>query len=182
MPCILEVMKTRVKTLRDVLKNGGIGILPTDTLYGLVGSAFSAKAVLKIYKLRGRNAKKPMIVLIDSLRGLEQFGVKTNPRVTKFLKKLWPGPVSVILPCEQKRFLYLHRGTKTLAFRVPQNQWLRKLLGYTGPLVAPSANPEGKPPAYTISEAQKYFGNKVGFYVDAGPKRSTPSTLIEIKR
>ena len=81
-----------------------------------------------------------------------------------------------------KKFEYLHRGTKTLAFRIPKAAWLRKLLQETGPLIAPSANFEGEPPALTIRAAKKYFGENVDFYADAGRLVSKPSTLIKIER
>lgn len=155
--------------------------MPTDTLYGLVGSAFSKKAVARIYKLKKRNPKKPLIILIESFRDLARFGVKPDAKIKKILQKVWSGKISVILPCRNKKFLYLHRGINTLAFRLPAKKSLRALLRETGPLVAPSANPEGLPPARTIREAKKYFGDTVDFYIDGGTFSSQPSTLIAIK-
>lgn len=159
-----------------------IGILPTDTIYGIVGSALDKAAVERIYRLRKRNLKKPMIVLISSVDDLARFGVVTTPAVKKILKNVWPGKVSVVLPCAAKKFEYLHRGTKTLAFRVPQLAWLRNLIKETGPLVAPSANIEGDPPAQTIRAARKYFGDKADFYIDVGRLASKPSTIIKIEK
>lgn len=164
-----------------ILKNGGVGVLPTDTIYGLVGSALNKETVARIYKLRKRNLRKPMIILIAAVSDLRQFGIKVNCQTAKILKNLWPGKISVILPYQSKKFFYLHRGTKTLAFRLPAKASLRKLLKKTGPLVAPSANLEGKPPAKTITEAKKYFADKIDFYVDGGKIFSPPSTLVEIK-
>ncbi len=155
--------------------------MPTDTIYGLVGSALSKKAVARIYRLRRRGLQKPMIILVGSLRQIDLFGIKLDRKTGKILKKYWPGKVSIVLPCRLKKFLYLHRGTKTLAFRLPKNVWLQKLLLKTGPLVAPSANFEGAPPAKTTKEAKKYFGEDANFYIDAGKLESLPSTLISIK-
>ena len=87
--------------------------------------------------------------------------------------------MSVVLPCPAKEFSYLHLGTKTLAFRLPKSAKLQALLKKTGPLVAPSANPEGKKPAETIAEAKDYFGDKVGMYVSASKRYfGKPSTLL----
>ncbi len=172
--------------------------MPTDTIYGIVGPALNKKAVEKIYRLRRRNKRKPLIILIGSLADLKKLGVKTNAKTRKVLKKIWPGKVSVILALSGKRprtrtssirgrqetrdkFKYLHRGTKTLAFRLPKLYWLKRLLDKTGPLVAPSANWEGETPARTIKEAKKYFGDKVDFYVDIGRLSSKPSTLVDIR-
>ncbi|MEK7507964.1 MAG: L-threonylcarbamoyladenylate synthase [Patescibacteria group bacterium] len=175
-------IKNRVDiAIVKAIKSGGIGIIPTDTIYGIVGSALLRNTVKKIYELRKRNPRKPMVVLIGSVRDLNVFGVKPNLIVKKQIRKLWPGEISVILPCASKKFAYLHRGTKTIAFRLPANARLRKLLKKTGPLVAPSANMEGKPPARTISQARAYFGDRVDFYLDVGRVFSRPSKLVKIK-
>jgi L-threonylcarbamoyladenylate synthase len=168
------------KTIGPILKSGGVGIIPTDTLYGVVGSALKKEAVERIYELRKRDLKKPMIILISSVGELKLFGVKTNSAQKKILKKLWPGKVSVILDCPLKKFEYLHRGGKTLAFRLPKDKKLLAILKKTGPLVAPTANLAGEKPTLTCAEAEKVFGSKVNFYVDAGKLESPPSTLVKV--
>ena len=165
----------------QILQRGGVGVIPTDTLYGIVGSAFSKKAVLRIYRLRKRNMKKPMIVLIGSLAQLWQFGITPDAKLKKLLNYLWPGKVSIVLPCPSPKFRYLHRGTKSVAFRLPRARSLQRFLMKTGPLVAPSANIEGQPPARTIAEAKKYFGTRTDFYMDAGKRNSLPSTLVALR-
>ena len=168
--------------LFEVLKRGGVAVMPTDTIYGIVGSALKRKTVERIYRVRRRSPKKPFIILISSARDIAKFGIRHDARVKLFLDNVWPGPVSVILPCPSPKFRYLHRGTKTLALRVPKPAALRALLKKTGPLVAPSANIEGKLPARTVGEALRYFGTRVDVYVSGRSKRSAPSLLIEIKR
>ena len=162
------------------IKKDGIGILATDTLYGVVGSAFSKKAVLRIYDVKGRTEGKPLIILIPLVNDLKRFGIKLSKAHESYLNSIWPGPVSVILPCSQKKFQYLHRGTKSLAFRLPKSKKLRELLQKTGPLVAPSANPQGEKPAHTIAEAKKYFGAKVDFYIPSGRKIGRPSRVVSL--
>ena len=157
-----------------------MAVIPTDTIYGIVGQALSLKTVERIYKLRRRNSGKPMVVLISSLDNLNLFGVKLSLNEERTLKHIWPGKVSVVLSCS-KKMRYLHRGTNTIAFRLPRPKWLRNLLVETGPLVAPSANLEGKEPARSILGAKKYFGKRI-LYLDAGQTTSLPSTLISLKR
>ena len=175
-------MKSDLNFAKASLKRGDIGVLKTDTIYGLVGSALNEETVKRIYTVRRRNPKKPLIILIGSLRDLHLFGIELSPRVRGILKRIWPGPISVILPCEQKKFSYLHRGTNSLAFRMPKKDALQHLLKATGPLVAPSANPEGLPPSNSIQDAYAYFGDTIDFYVNGGNKKGEPSTIIEIKR
>ncbi len=164
-----------------ILKEGGVGVLATDTLYGVVGSALNKKTVERIFKIRRRNPKKPCIVLIASIGDLAKFGITLSREAQGILRKVWPGKVSVLLPCEKKQCTYLHRGTGAIAFRVPAKDELRKLLKNTGPLVAPSANLEGFPPAKNIREARRYFGDEVDFYGEVGSRATKPSTLIAIR-
>lgn len=170
------------KEIVPILKNGGIGILPTDTIYGIVCSALNSNSVEKIYQLRKRNPKKPLIILISSEKNLEEFKIFPNIKIKKELKKVWPGKTSVIMDCFDDTFDYLTRGSNSLAFRVPRERWLRRFLDLTGPLVAPSANFEGESAAKNIWQAQNFFADKVDFYVDFGDMKSEPSTIIKIEK
>ncbi|MDP3974269.1 MAG: L-threonylcarbamoyladenylate synthase [Candidatus Daviesbacteria bacterium] len=167
--------------MRD-LKNGGIWVIPTDTIYGIVGSALNSKTVEGIYQLRKRSLDKPFIILISSIKDLEMFGIKLTQHQRDFLQSHWPNPLSVILPISSKNFEYLHRGTESLAFRMPKDEKLTELLKQTGPLVAPSANFEGRKPSQTLAEAKKYFGNRVDYYHDSGRISAKPSTLIKLEK
>lgn len=169
-----------IKIISPILKGGGIGVLPTDTLYGIVGSALNSETVERIYRVRRRDLKKPLIVLISSLDDLKMFGIKLNLTQEKALKEIWPGKVSVVLPCIHKKMAHLHRGKKTIAFRFPADGELVSLLKKVGPLVAPSANRAGDEPATKFKEARAYFTDEVDFYVDGGKLKSKPSTLVEL--
>lgn len=164
----------------EILKAGGVGIVPTDTLYGICASAFSPKAVERIYAIKGRSEAKPFIILISSVDDLKKFGIKLSAENIAYLDTTWPAAVSVILPCPLKKYAYLHRGVMSLAFRVPKSKKLRDFLDATGPLVAPSANPQGEEPAHTIAEAKKYFGDQVDFYMAGGRKEGKPSKIVSI--
>ena len=166
-----------------LLRTGKIGILPTDTLYGIVGTAKTPSVVKRIYKIKRRSPKKPLIILISDWDMLAQFSATLAQKEIGILEKLWPGPFSVILPIkEKKKFSYLHRGAQSLAFRWPKDKWLLSIIAKSGPLVAPSANPEGLPPAKTAKEAQMYFGKEVDFYVKGRRREGPASTLIKFSK
>lgn len=165
----------------EILKNGGVGVLATDTIYGVVGSALNPTTVERIYAVRKRQPDKPFIILIGSQEQLDEFGIKLTPEQAGYLSSVWPGPVSVVLDCPGDSWSYLHRGAQSLAFRMPNKGSLGELLLATGPLVAPSANPEGSPPANTIVEAQNYFGDTIDFYIDEGEVRGAPSRLVDLR-
>ncbi len=170
------------KKAEEFLKNDGVVVLPTDTLYGIIGSALSKKAVNKIYEIKGRDKTKPFIVLINSISQLKIFGIKTSEEQAKILEKFWPGKVSAVLPCQQKKFEYLHLGSGGIAFRMigKRNRNLFNIISSVGPLVAPSVNRQGEKPAETIKEAKEYFSLKIQCYVDVGKRISKPSTLIKL--
>lgn len=171
------------KTIIEKIKQGDIGVIPTDTIYGLVGTALSQKVVKRIYKVRKRNPLKPLLILISSINDLKQFDIVLSSKDRSIIKSLWPGKVTVILQLSKegiKKYRYLHRGTKTLAFRLPKDKELVLNLRKTGPLVAPSANPEGLTPAHTIEQAEGYFGGEVDFYVK-GKTSKKPSRIVSLK-
>ena len=176
-------MKNDWLKAEEVLKNGGLVVLPTDTLYGLVANVYEKKAIDKIYRIKERNLKSPLIVLISSLNDLKNFGIKIDKNKAKFLEKIWPGQVSVLLPCKNSRFEYIHRSTKEIAFRMigDKNKDLFNLIKKVGPIVAPSANKESFIPAETIKEAKGYFGDDVDLYINGGRKTGAPSTLVRIE-
>lgn len=160
------------------LARGEIGIVPTDTIYGFVASAMLPEAVERLYRARGRNEQKPCIVLIAECADIDRFGVTLSKEARVALQKMWPGKVSVIFPGISDEFLYLHRGMGTLAFRVPDSSALRDMLALSGPIIAPSANPEGMKPAETLEEAGEFFGTRADFFVDGRTLSGLPSTLV----
>lgn len=177
----LDLSFKEIDKIADLLKNGKVGVMPTDTIYGIVGLALNKKTVEEIYKSRKRTADKPLIILISGLDDLNLFDIRLTKKQESFLEKNWPNPLSVVLFSQSEKFKYLHRGTNSLAFRMPNDRKLLELLKKTGPLVAPSANPEGEKPAQTIDEAKKYFGDRISFYIDGEEIEAVPSTVIELK-
>jgi len=174
-------MKKNFKKLVKILNNGGIAVMPTDTIHGIVCRAQDRKTVEKIYSLKKRNPTKATIILIDSLDRLKLFGIQPTNEILETLSHYWPGPVSIILDCHDEAYSYLHRGTNSLAFRLPYDKTLQELIKSTGPLVAPSANIEGMSPAKNNEEAYKYFGDSIDIYVD-GPSAEKASKIIKISK
>lgn len=162
----------------ELNKAGVIGVIPTDTVYGLVARATDNQAVERLYRAK-RREDKPGTVIAASLEQLESLGLKH--RYIKAVADFWPGAISVIIPCADQSLAYLHRGKMSLAVRIPADKKLRGLLGSTGPLLTTSANQPGEPPAATIRQAKEYFGSSVDFYVDGGDlSGNQPSTIVRI--
>jgi len=159
-------------------KPGAIGVIPTDTVYGVVARAADREAVGRLYQLKSRD-HKPGTLIAANIDQLVDLGLKR--RYLKAVEQFWPGAVSVVIPAADPALSYLHQGKMTLAVRLPDDSKLQKLLAETGPLLTTSANPPGQPTATTIAQAKKYLGDQVDFYVDGGDLSGRqPSTLIRI--
>jgi L-threonylcarbamoyladenylate synthase len=154
-------------------------VIPTDTIYGICAPALDKIAVQRLYRIRKRNPEKPFLIIISSLKDISKFGIELDKELKNYLGGIWPGKVTVILDCNNKELTYLHRKTKSLAFRLPDSGELISLVKKVGPLVAPSANLEGMPEAKTITEAEAYFGKKAT-YIDRGRINGKASTIISL--
>ena len=116
-------MKQEVSTeIVHILKKGGVGVFAPDTLYGLVGSVLNRDTVERIYVACKRKPSKPCIILISSIDDIKRFSVPISQNTKKELLKYWSGQVSIILPCLDEKFAYLHRGEKSLAFRFSKDE------------------------------------------------------------
>ncbi|MDQ5885917.1 MAG: L-threonylcarbamoyladenylate synthase [Patescibacteria group bacterium] len=166
------------KHLSTMINEGSVGVLPTDTLYGLVCRADNKASVRRLYEIKNRD-KKPGTIIAATIGQLVSLGIKK--RYLTAIAGYWPGPVSVIIPTDNPDLHYLDMGKGTLAVRIVANEELIRLLELTGPLLTSSANMPGKDSANTIDDAQKYFGNRIDFYVNGGDySERQPSTLIRV--
>jgi L-threonylcarbamoyladenylate synthase len=159
------------------LQAGGVGVLPTDTVYGLVARAADKAAVARLYALK-RRERKPGTVVAASVEQLVELGL--GEQELRLVEHLWPDSISLIISAG-KQLSYLHMGLDSLAVRVPKDTRLREVLEQTGPLVTTSANPPGERGAVRVDEAWRYFGDEVDFYVDGGDLSGRqPSTIVRI--
>jgi L-threonylcarbamoyladenylate synthase len=163
------------KEVITLLQNGAVGFMPSDTIYGLSCRALDKKTVERLRKIKGRDKNKPFIVLISSADQLDELGIITTDAAPAL--RYWPGRLTIICQAEGAP-LWLHRGTKTLAVRQPDDETLRQLIDKTGPLISTSANIADQRPAKSFAGAQKLFGDKLDFYVDRGTISKKASTII----
>lgn len=160
------------------LQDGAVGVLPTDTVYGVVCRAADQQAVARLYALKQRE-QKPGTIIAASVEQLVGLGIKA--RYLKAVEQYWPNPLTIVIPVESPALNYLHQGKWSLGIRIPDDTKLVKFLQKTGPLLTSSANHPGEPPATTTKEARAYFGDDVDFYVDGGDlSGQQPSTVMRI--
>ena len=162
-------------SVADCLIGGGIVVARTDTIYGFLAQASNETAVERVYRLKDRDEHKSPIVLISSLTDLYD---TPNDGIQKLCRDKWPGKVSIIIPSKNAP-VWIRRENNSVAYRLPEHKDLQVLLSKTGPLIAPSANPEAHVPAMSVEEAYDYFGELVDVYVDGGyVYNDAPSQLL----
>src|SRR3989344_1017523 len=170
----------------EVLKRGGVVVYPTDTAYGLAVDATNEKAVKKLYRLKGRNFKNPIhVILPHLLTGPYGSIIEINASTKKLIKKFFPGPITLVLPLKArgKSWQLLSAGTKNLGIRLPKNKIALQLAKKFGkPITATSANIAGKDNTYSTLEVRKQFQKskkKPDFYLDGGRLvKRKPSTVV----
>ncbi len=174
-------MKARILNSLDdpalpgMLNNGMIGIIPTDTIYGLVGAATNPDAIHRMYHIKERT-RQPGTTIAANPAQLIKLGFPEST-VTN-VAHYWPAALSVEMSAANIPE-YLSTGQPVMAARVPDFATLSALLAKTGPLMTTSANKPGAVAATTIQTAIDYFGDEVDFYVDAGDLgERPPSTII----
>lgn len=162
-----------------MLRGGAVGVVPTESVYGLIALATDVAAIERVYDVKHRPSTKPCIVLIAQPEDMAQFDIEPSDIITA--RQYWPGKVSVVVPCSNPHLEHLTRGTGSIAFRVAGTAILQEILALSGPIIAPSANPDTLAPATTIQQAQDYFGESIDFYVDGGICNEPPSKVVHAK-
>lgn len=172
----MQILKNIHDVIPLLMQPGSIGVMPTDTIYGLVARASDQEAVSRLYALKNRE-QKPGTVIAASIEQLIHLGIPR--RYLLPVSAYWPNPISVVVPTAPG-LQYLDLGKFSVAVRIPADTKIQELLQQTGPLITSSANHPGEEPAATMAEAQAYFHSQVDFYVDGGQVNGQNSTVIRI--
>jgi L-threonylcarbamoyladenylate synthase len=171
--------KMAYKKVAEIIKTGGIAIVPTDTVYGFAVDAFNIEARKAVYKIKGRSHKKPFILMAQDIESIRIF-VEISEKALKIAKKFWPGQLTLIFPTTEMGKI-LSGGRKDLGVRIPGSKFILKLLKEMGsPVFTTSVNISNKKSAKNIDEALR-FDEMVDIAVDGGQCRfSFESTVIDM--
>jgi L-threonylcarbamoyladenylate synthase len=163
------------------LCDGGVVVVPTDTVYGLAARPTDAEAVRAVYRMKGRPEGMHLPVLAASIAQVRALGVAFSPAAAALAQRWWPGPLTLALGFETglDRPAWLD-GRAEVAVRIPDHDFLRALLQRTGVLVVTSANPHGAPTPRTAQDVAEGLGPSVGLVIDGGELRDVPSTLVNV--
>lgn len=152
-----------------LLRNGGLVLFPTETVYGLGANGLDDTAVKRIYKAKGRKSDNPLILHISDFSQLSSIADKISPLEKKLMDAFWPGPFTLILPHTPQVPSSVTAGLTTVGVRMPSNTIAKSLIHYAGvPIAAPSANLSGKPSGTKLSDIQEELFSQVDFMIDGG--------------
>ena len=170
----------------EVIREGGIVIFPTETVYGIGADATSDDAVSKIFTAKGRPSKNPLIVHLSSTKQINQFigdiNAKVRVRLDRLAEDFWPGPLSIILPKNDKISELVTAGGDTVAIRIPSSVIAKQIIEEAGlPIAAPSANISNYVSPTRIEHISNSLVEKVEMIIDGGPcQHGLESTVISI--
>jgi L-threonylcarbamoyladenylate synthase len=170
-----------VERVIDAVKAGQPVLLPTDTVYGLVTSAYREDHAARVYRLKGRDETRPSALMAASLEGLFECVPELRGRSGVIAGTLLPGPYTLILPNPALRFRWL-TGTRTdaIGVRVPElPEPSRRVVEVAGCVMATSANDPGGPDPATLDDVPQRIRQVVAAELDLGRLPGTPSTVID---
>ena len=171
-----------LKIPAKIIKEGGIVIFPTETVYGIGTNGLNKEAIKKLYEVKQRPLNKPISLLVSNIEMVNQVAKNISKLEYKIMQNFFPGPLTIIL--EKKDIVpdILTANTNTVGIRMPSGEIARKLIEYAGiPIATPSANISGKPSGTNIKDIQKDFERKVDYFIDNGEsKLGIPSTIVRV--
>jgi len=165
------------------LQQGGIGGLPTETVYGLAADAFQPRAVARVFEAKQRPAFDPLIVHLPELGWLDRVAREVSPLARQLAETFWPGPLTLVLPRQATVPDLVTSGLESVAIRIPAHPLAREVIAQVGsPLAAPSANPFGRISPTTARHVLDQLGDRIDFVLDGGPcSVGVESTVIQVE-
>ncbi len=180
-PEILSIENPKaIPTAKRVIRDHGIIVFPTDTIYGIAADVFSPIGINKIYQVKQRPKDKALPVLIGDLSHLESLILPIGEKANRITKAYWPGPLTLVLlkgpnvPPELSPY-------PTIGIRMPDLRFTLQLLQETGPLATTSANLSGSANPITVQDVIEQLDGQIDLILDGGPTPgSTASTVIDV--
>jgi L-threonylcarbamoyladenylate synthase len=166
----------------EILRNGGVIALPTETVYGLAANAEDELAVRRVFAIKGRPATHPLIVHLPDANALPLWARHVPEEARRLAAAFWPGPLTLVLPRTERATDAVTGGQDTVALRVPAHPIAHAILSALGGgLAAPSANRFGRVSPTTAEHVRQDLGDEVDLVLDGGPCTvGVESTIVDL--
>lgn len=170
-----------IDKLEKVLSNGGLAIIPTDTVYGILADATNENAIRRVFEVKQRAYDKPLIIMVSNFEMLTKYVDKISDLEKKIIKKYWPGRLTILFKKSKLVNGLINNNGDYVGIRLPDNEEIVKLIDKLGvPLVSTSANISDKDTATSIDMLDEEFLNKIDYIYDCGEIIALPSTIIKV--
>jgi L-threonylcarbamoyladenylate synthase len=171
-----------IRRAAGILRAGGLVAFPTETVYGLGADASSAKAIERLYAVKGRPGNHPVIVHFDSLERALAYAREVPPAARILAERFWPGPLTLILKRSEKAKDFVTGGQPSVGIRVPSHPVAQELLkAFGGGIAAPSANRFGRISPTTAAHVREDLGSDVDLVLEGGPSEvGIESTIVDL--
>ncbi len=179
---ILEPTHENIKLAAEVIKEGGLVVFPTETVYGLGANALDEVAVKKVYEAKGRPSDNPMIVHIARASDIGQTTRMLSPDIVNLIDNFWPGPLTLIVKSKDTIPKVTRGGLETVGVRLPDNEIARELIELSGvPIAGPSANISGRPSPTRVEHVIEDLDGRVDIILKGGDCRvGIESTVLDV--
>jgi L-threonylcarbamoyladenylate synthase len=177
-----ELFQAAVQRAAALLRAGEVVALPTETVYGLAASALNARAVGRIFEIKGRPAHNPIIVHVASIEMAKRCVANWPALAGRLAKAFWPGPLTLVLPRAKEIPGIVTAGGPTVGVRWPSHPFIQAVIRECDfPLAAPSANPSNRVSPTNAEHVRKHLGDKIRLIVDGGQAQvGIESTVLDI--
>ena len=181
--CTKNMDFDKLKEISKIIKNGGIVVFPTETVYGIGTNGLNKESISRLYEVKQRPTSKPISLLVSSIEMAEMIAKDITDMEYKLMEKFFPGPLTIILKKKSIVPDNLTNNTDTVGVRMPDNIIAKELIEYANvPIATPSANISGKPSGTDINTIMNDFKDKVDYYIDGGKsKLGIGSTIVKLE-
>ena len=187
-----EILKTNpdspepsaIACAAELLREGQVVAIPTDTFYGLAANPFDLAAVEKIFAIKGRSKGAPLLLLVDSLEMAADLSAELPPQFDRLARRFWPGPLTIVVEASSKLPPAVSGQSGRIGLRLPAAAIPVALIKKAGvPLTGTSANRTGEKECATAQEVQQCFGERLPLILDGGASAATqPSTVLRLRQ
>ena len=172
----------KMKKSAKIIKNGGIVVFPTETVYGIGTNGLDKNAVAKLFEVKQRPLNKPISLLVNNIDMINKIAKDITELEYALIKEFFPGPLTIILKKKEIVPNIVTSNSDTVGVRMPSNEIALKLIEFSGvPLATPSANISGKPSGTNLDDITKDFNEKVDLFINGGPSQiGLSSTIVKV--
>jgi tRNA threonylcarbamoyl adenosine modification protein (Sua5/YciO/YrdC/YwlC family) len=176
-----EQRSRAITSAAAAVKNGGLVVLPTDTVYGVGADAFNGSAVAALLAAKGRGRDMPVPVLVGSWHTIDGLAMTVSTSMRNLVRAFWPGALSLVVRQAPSVQWDLGDARGTVMLRMPLHPVAIELLREVGPMAASSANISGRPPAVSAGDARQQLGDLIDVYLDGGQAvQQAASTILDL--